>query len=565
MLAQRLADTRLAVKVLIAPLLLIGCMLILAGIFQLSTFRQGSALGELHNAAAVQGRFVARIDAGTTRVQSNAYRLLGWSGAGVDAVKIKALETEIIRESKDLVDTARQFSADTADPNDKALIAPLVPAVESFAKAVADVAEMAAIDPITGLIMMTSAEIEYDKLQKQVASLVQANDRRTDQSFAQALQVAASARLQYFAVFAACLVIGGGLALAATRMISRPVVEMTRVMDGLAAGDTAIAVPSQDRQDEIGAMARSVAVFQQGLSRAAALEQEKAATARTDAERTARRETLTENFNSMMEHMLEAVMTTVQHVHTSSDGLQENAERTSRKGAAVAQAASGAAANVDTVAAAAEELGASVQEISRQIASTVDITSDAVKGAQAANQSMASLNTTAGHIGEVVKLIQEIASQTNLLALNATIEAARAGEAGKGFAVVAGEVKSLANQTAKATEEITNQIASVQSATHDAVSRIRDVGITIDKVNTIVASIASAVEEQSAATQEIVRSVQEAAHGNGEVTRNIADVSHAAEETGAMARSMFAAANELLDEARKLRGEVAGFLTNMRG
>jgi methyl-accepting chemotaxis protein len=257
-------------------------------------------------------------------------------------------------------------------------------------------------------------------------------------------------------------------------------------------------------------------------------------------------------------------MRTVRQVHSSSDGLQNTAVLASQQGAAVATAAEQSASNVNTVAAAAEQMGASVQEIARQISTTVAIAADAVAGAQRANATMSSLDESARRIGEVVDLIKTIASQTNLLALNATIEAARAGEAGKGFAVVAGEVKGLANQTSKATEEISAQIGAVQTSTQDAVESIRSVGDIIDRVSGIVTSIASAVEQQSAATQEIVRSVQQAAAGNGEITRNIADLSRAAGETGDMARVMFTAASELLDEAETLRREVGVFLNGMR-
>ena len=564
MLAQRLADTRLAVKVLIVPTLLVGCMLMLAGIFQLVTTSQGEALEGLHRAAA-QSRFVARVDATSTRLQSNAYRLLGWISAGVEAAKTRELEKRIRDDARALLADVRAHAGGMAGADGKALVETIGPAAEAFEKSIADVADMAAADPVTGLILMTSAEVEYDRLQVLVRALVAANDAQTDHAAVQARSSATQARVQYFAVLVLFLAVGGALSLLATRLIARPVVDMTRVMEGLAAGDMSLAVPSRGRKDEIGAMARAVAVFQDGLRRAGLLEAEKAAAAEATARRSERQRHLTEMFNQAMEHMLETVMGTVRHVHASSDSLRENAAVTSSQGAAVAEAAAGATANVDTVAAAAEELGASVQEISRQIASTVDITAQAVQDADAANRTMASLDESARRIGEVVTLINTIASQTNLLALNATIEAARAGEAGKGFAVVAGEVKGLANQTARATEEISAQIASVQSGTQDAVNRIGQVGHTIERVSAIVSSIASAVEEQSAATQEIVRSVQQAAEGNSAVTRNIAAVSQAAEETGAMAQSMFASANELLEEAGRLRGEVSSFLADMRG
>jgi Methyl-accepting chemotaxis protein len=263
---------------------------------------------------------------------------------------------------------------------------------------------------------------------------------------------------------------------------------------------------------------------------------------------------------AIVSHVAEAAT----QMENSARTMAANAEETSVQSTTVAAAAEEATTNIQTVAAAAEELHSSISEISRQVSQSAAIASGAMDEASRANDMVQSLAEAAGKIGQVVKLINDIASQTNLLALNATIEAARAGDAGKGFAVVANEVKSLANQTAKATEEIASQIAAVQNATRDAVGAIGGIATTIGEINEIAGSIATSVEEQGAATQEIARNVQQAALGTQEVTGTIARVSTAAFETGNAARDVLDSAVSLTGNATQLTGEVDRFVREIR-
>ncbi|SOD93684.1 globin-coupled sensor protein [Caenispirillum bisanense] len=269
-------------------------------------------------------------------------------------------------------------------------------------------------------------------------------------------------------------------------------------------------------------------------------------------------------FENEVHAMVEIVAAAATELQSTSQNMAETADRTSSQSSLVANAADQAAGNVQTVAAAAEELHASISEISRQVAESNRISSEAVEEAERTNQMVNGLATAAGKIGEVVKLINDIASQTNLLALNATIEAARAGDAGKGFAVVAGEVKNLANQTARATEDIGRQITEVQNATKSAVGAIQGITGTIGRINEIAAAIAAAVEQQGAATQEIARNVQQASSGTSEVTSNISTVTEAATETGHAAGEVLTAARELSNQSERLKAQVDSFLHDIR-
>ncbi len=257
----------------------------------------------------------------------------------------------------------------------------------------------------------------------------------------------------------------------------------------------------------------------------------------------------------------QSVATAANQLQTTASSMSTSANETSEQSTAVAAAAEQAAVNVQTVAAAAEELASSLQEVGRQVSESVSISQTAVSDAERTNAQVEGLASASQRIGEVVDLIQDIAAQTNLLALNATIEAARAGDAGKGFAVVASEVKSLAGQTAKATEEIGAQVSAIQSATHDAVSAIEGIGRTINQINEISSAIATSVEEQSAATQEIARNVQQASEGTKEVSENIVRVQSGANQTGESAGLLLSAAEELSENSATLNGEVERFMS----
>ncbi|WP_457105480.1 methyl-accepting chemotaxis protein [Methylobacterium sp. P5_C11] len=349
------------------------------------------------------------------------------------------------------------------------------------------------------------------------------------------------------------------------RGVSRPLRAISAATQRLAAGDTETEIPGRSRRDEIGALAGSVVVFRDNLIRSRALEAE-TALARADAETQRRVAThaLADAFEQAVGGIVGGVSAAATELEATARSLTGSATDAAGQSGTVAAAAGEAAANVNTVAAAAEELGSSVQEISRQVSGSAELARIAVAEATDTVALVQDLSKAAAKVGDVVALISGIAAQTNLLALNATIEAARAGTAGRGFAVVASEVKALAEQTARATEEITGQIGRIQSSTGQAASAIDGIGRRIREIDGVATSIAAAVEQQGAATQEIVRNVAEAAAGTGAVTGTIASLAQSAEETGAAAAQVLGAASEMSRQSEHLTAEVGRFLATVR-
>ncbi|KQO77320.1 chemotaxis protein [Methylobacterium sp. Leaf90] len=391
------------------------------------------------------------------------------------------------------------------------------------------------------------------------------NKRGAKQSVDGAVGSAASATASAWIAMAVTLLSALAAALFGWFGISRPITRMTGAMGALAAGDAAVAVPGRGRGDEIGAMAAAVQVFKDNLLRTRALEEEtQAARAGAEAQRRAAARALADDFQRAVGGIIAGVTAAATELQATAQQLTANASQTAGQSGTVAASAEEAASNVGTVAAAAEELGASVQEIGRQVDGSASLAQAAVAEAGQTAILVRDLSEAAARIGDVVAMISTIAGQTNLLALNATIEAARAGEAGRGFAVVAAEVKELANQTARATDEITGQIGRIQGATGQAVAAIDSISGRIREISGVATGIAAAVEEQGAATQEIVRNVAQAAGGTESVTRTIASVAGAAEETGAAAAQVLASATELSRQSEHLGAEVSRFLDTVR-
>ena len=379
----------------------------------------------------------------------------------------------------------------------------------------------------------------------------------------------AKAEFQFNLILLLVIVIAAGitgaiLAWMVARSITLPLNGVIAVMNALTAGNLEVEVAGQDRRDEAGSVAKAVGVFKEGLVEAERLRAQQQAEQERQIERGRKMEAAVTAFDKVITDVVNGVTSAATELQSTAQSMSTTAEQTARQSTAVAAASEETTQNVQTVASATEELSASISEITNQVSESTKIVGEAVEQATDTNAKVKSLAEAAQRIGDVVRLINDIAGQTNLLALNATIEAARAGEAGKGFAVVASEVKTLATQTGKATEEIAGQVRAIQEATQRSVNAIGSITETISRVSEISTAIASAVEEQGAATQEISRNVQQAAQGTTEVSSNIGGVTAAAEQTGAAAGQVLSSAGGLEKNGVELKTQVDAFLRTVR-
>jgi methyl-accepting chemotaxis protein len=393
---------------------------------------------------------------------------------------------------------------------------------------------------------------------------VDLNNLGADKAAAEASDNYASAIIVLAVILGASLIGGIGVSVLMVRDVSHGIASIVKPMQALSEGDLTAVVPHQGETTEIGAMADTLQVFKQALIAKKAADEAAARDAETKIERGRRVDGVTRDFEAMIGEIVDTVSSASSQLESSADSLSNTAQRSKELATAVSMASEEASANVQSVASSTEEMASSITEISRQVQESARMAGEAVGQARSTTDRVSELSKAATRIGDVVELINTIAGQTNLLALNATIEAARAGEAGRGFAVVASEVKALAEQTAKATGEIGQQITGIQAATQESVNAIKEISGTIEKLSEISSTIAAAVEEQGAATQEISRNVQRAAQGTHEVSSNISHVERGATETGTASAQVLSAAKSLSGNSARLRAEVKKFLGSVR-
>ncbi|MCS3763189.1 methyl-accepting chemotaxis protein [Bradyrhizobium centrosematis] len=393
---------------------------------------------------------------------------------------------------------------------------------------------------------------------------IELNTKGSEQAAQDAADSYSYAFMLVSVILGAAVIVGIGVGFYLVQDVSKGIDSIIEPMQALGKGDLTAEVPHRGEKTEIGAMADVLQIFKEALIAKKAADEAAAADAEAKIERGRRVDNITREFETTIGEIVQTVSSASTQLEASASTLTSTADRSQRLATTVASASEEASTNVQSVASATEEMASSIGEISRQVQESARMAGDAVGQARATTERVSELSKAASRIGDVVELINTIAGQTNLLALNATIEAARAGEAGRGFAVVASEVKALAEQTAKATGEIGQQISGIQAATSDSVGAIKEISSTIERLSEISSAIAAAVEQQGAATQEIARNVQQAAQGTQQVSSNITDVQRGATETGSASSQVLSAAQMLSNDSGRLKNEVSKFLTNVR-
>ena len=548
---------KLLISTLIGVLVVIG-MAVLA-ITSFSAFRTANDLQRVSTDLMSDAR-TAWIE--ISRAQASLYRAINLKSQNVEVGLVRKAKDEATQGIKRSQQQLASLKLEGLSI-DRQLVRDAVKSVDAYAGAAAQAANFVEDDAFSATMFMTDAELKYGDATQKVSNLVVAAVEQDD-AINRQITALMHTRLLITAICAGAAVLVSLVASTVLgRMISRPIVAMTAAMRRLADGDLAVDIPAADRKDEVGHMAQAMAVFKLNALKAREL-QAAADKAHGDNERRhAAMERHTQDFGTSAAGVMTSLARSATTIRETASEMSRASQRTHERALQTAHGSAAAATNLAGVSAASEEMSASINEISQQVARATQAAQEAVQRAAATDAKVTGMAELADRIGDVVRLITAIAGQTNLLALNATIEAARAGDAGKGFAVVAGEVKGLATQTAKATEEIATQIGGIRAATAEAVTAVRDVVTAIGEVEQVATAIAAAVEQQASSTREIAAGVQSVTVSAQETNQAMQEVSAIAEQTEQASSRVLSGADDVGRDAGTLSSEVTQFLDAM--
>jgi len=561
---QRFNDLSLRVKMALGPVLLVAALVGLAAYALLLLASNDRSLRALNEGAFTRAALVAALGDKVSGIHARLYQLTSVAANDSDAAKAKALAAALKREVSG-IDAAFATVAQNIgdDPELAGARTAMAKTLHDYAAAAGQVIDMSG-NASYALIFMNNAQDAFDAFAREEAELGAAVDAQKAALISRIESAAERARIVFIAASFMAALIAVGATIMLGGLIARPVIALAGALHRLAEGELTIETPYAGRRDEIGAIAEALGVFKETAIAAEKLTAERERQRGAQLLRAEKLSDRAAQFDREVTGALATVAAAAAELQATASAMASVAEQASRQSAAAMSAAEQAAGNVTTVAGAAEELASSVREIGRQVEMSARVADKAVSDTEKTNRTVRSLADASEKIGAVVALINDIAARTNLLALNATIEAARAGEAGRGFGVVASEVKSLANQTARATEEIAEKVSLMQAATTEAVGAIESVGATVGNISEISVNIATAVEQQGAATAEISRNVQQAATRTSAVSENIGGVAGTASRTGGAANQVLEATTRLSAQAQALRRQVDGFLAAVK-